>query len=110
MPYYSYKNETTGEVKDVFQNMDDEHSYSENGKPWERVFQVPLMSVDTNVNPDSKSDFMRATHKKMTMGDMWDVSADLSTKRAEKYGSDPVKDAAVEKYKKKCKKKCHPLA
>jgi len=110
MPYYTYKNPKTSETKDIYQSMREDHVYSEGGQAWVRVFESPQMSVDTNINPDSKADFMRATQKRMTMGDMWDVSADLSAKRAEKYGSDPVKDTAVEKYKKKCKKNKHPLA
>lgn len=89
--------------------MGEEHVYEENGIQWTRVFTIPRASVDTMVDPNSSQGFLRATNKRMTIGDMWEESERLSAKRTQKLGYDPVMDTSIKKYEKKCKGKRHPL-
>jgi hypothetical protein len=44
------------------------------------------------------------------MGDLWDRSAELSAKRKDKMGKDPVKEKYFENWSKKRKGKKHPSA
>ena len=108
MPYYIYQNPKTGKKKEVLQSMNEPHVYSEDGLAWERVFTVPNSAIDTIIDASKPRDFLRATNKKMTLGDMWDESGRLSEKRKQKLGYDPVKDATVKRYEKRCRKR-HPL-
>lgn len=87
--------------------MNDEHSFSEGGIVWKRVFTVPQASIDTKIDPFSRKDFVDKTaNKKGTMGGMMDLSAELSEARAEKTGhEDPVKRQLFNDYEKKNNKK-----
>lgn len=105
MPLYCYQNEETGEIKDVFQGMNDVHEYfgedgSEDG--WKRVFTVPQASIDSHIDPFKASDFAAKTGgKKGTYGDLLDRSAELSEKRADSNGGvDPIKQKYFENYSK----------
>lgn len=89
--------------------MNEPHVYSEDGEEWERVFTVPQASVDTKVDPFSKTKFLEKTNKGATIGEMWDRSAELSQQRAEKSGGvDPIKQQHMENYKKVRGGKIHP--
>lgn len=102
MPIYIYKNDTTGEVKEVFQGMKDEHIYEEDGIKWSRVFVNPNALVDTfnSLDPFDKNAFIKRTAKVgMNVGEMWDESKKLSEKRAKSVGQDYVKLNAQNKYK-----------
>lgn len=104
MPLYLFKNPRTGSVVQIFQFMEEEHKYSENGIEYERVFTVPNASVDSQINPDSATQFIEKTGKmKGTMGEIWDYSKELSDKRAKIHGEDPVKRKAEKAYSKKRK-------
>lgn len=107
MPIYVYKHPETGKIVEVIQGMNDKHEYEENGVGFKRVFLLPHAATDTHTDPFSKKDFMRRTHKKMTIGDMMDESAALSEKRAKKAGIDPVKAKTIADYEKLTKKR-HP--
>ena len=50
MPIYLFKNPKNGKVKEVFQSMNSDHIYSEDGVKWERVFTVPQASIDTEID------------------------------------------------------------
>lgn len=110
MPFYEFQNPDSGETIEVFQNMKGQHVYFDSsGKEWRRVFSVPAAKIDSNVDPFSKEAFMKATATKgMTVGDMMDLSGELSKKRERSKGLDPVKDKTVTKYEKKTGKS-HPL-
>jgi hypothetical protein len=113
MPIYLYENPKTGEIKEIIQRMDEQHIYSEDNLEWKRVFSVPNANIDTvsNINPFSKQDFIKKTAKTgMTMGDMWDLSGELSRKREKKRGKDPVKEQTVKAYERKTGGKAHPHA
>ena len=107
MPTYLFEG-PDGEIKEVIQGMNDEHSYEEDGVKWNRVFTNPNMAVDTDGSAFDKDTFMRKTNKPMTVGDMWDISAEMAEKRIEKAGHDPIKEKTVSNYEKKTQKD-HPL-
>lgn len=110
MPIYVYKHPERDEYREVFQGMNDEHTYEEDGVEWSRVFLAPNASIDSAIDPFNSQHYMDATHnKKGTIGDMMDLSAELSAKRAEKSGGlDPVKEKFYDNYKKERKGAEHP--
>jgi hypothetical protein len=114
MPYYLYQNPKTQKIKEIFQHMKDKHVYVENGLEWERVFNIPQTRIDalSDVNPFDKQEFIERTGrmKNIKHGDLWDLSAELSRKRAKALGKDPVKEKAAKDYSKKCGGKPHPHA
>lgn len=102
MPIYLFKNPKSGKVVQVYQDMNSEHSYSENGIKFERVFTVPNAQIDSEIDPDSAQKFVEKTGKmKGTLGEIWDYSKELSEKRAQKTGEDHLRTKAEEKYSKK---------
>jgi len=79
MPIDVYKHPEEEEYREVFQGMNDEHIYSEDGVEWNRVFLSPNASIDNSVDPYNKQHFIDATYnKKGTLGDMMNLSAELS--------------------------------
>ncbi len=109
MPAYLYEHPETGAVVEVIQRMTEPHIFIDPfGVSYRRVFTTPRMSVDSQCNPFSQEDFLRHTNKRMTIGEMMDVSADLSEKRAKKVGKDPLKEKMFSDYKKRTKKE-HPF-
>jgi hypothetical protein len=111
MPVYEYINAETGETIEVIQGMKDKHIFiDDQGAQWERVWHAPCASIDsTNINPESKKDFMRATEKQgMNVGEMMDLAKELHLKREKTHGGkDPVKEKVVSDYEKKTNKP-HP--
>jgi hypothetical protein len=102
MPQYLYQHPESEDVIEVFQHMNDVHEYvDETGVKWNRLFTKPNASIDTEVDPYSSKDFVKITNKPGTMGDLWDRSAELSNKRSEKEGKDPVKEKFYDSYSKK---------
>lgn len=100
MPIYLYAHPETGEIKEVFQGMNDVHEYEEEVK-FKRVFTVPQASIDTKVDPFSSKDFKeKVCSKKGTIGELWDASAEMSAKRADKEGVDVIKQKALADYSK----------
>ena len=82
MPEYLFENPETGEVISVIQGIDEDHTYSEDGLVFDRVFTVPNASIDSDIDPFSAQQFNEKTKgMKGTMGDMWDYSKELSDKR-----------------------------
>jgi hypothetical protein len=100
MPIYVYKHPDREEYEEVFQGMNDEHVYEKDGIKWDRVFLAPNASVDSEIDPFNRRHFIDATaNKKGSVGDMMDMSKELSDKRAAKRGGvDPVKQAYYDKY------------
>ncbi len=108
MPQYLFRHPETGEIIAVIQKMNDSHEFTdEAGVKYERVFTVPCAATDTHVDPFSAKDFVRRTNKKMSLGSMWEESAELSEKRKKKAGVDPVKEKSMAEYEKRTKKR-HP--
>lgn len=110
MPLYLYRHPTTGEIREIVQTIKEEHKYvDENGLEWAREFTVPNASIDTKWDPNSAKDFVRKTaSKKGTIGDLLDKSAELSKKREEKIGKDPLKENMYKDYSKKRNGAIHP--
>jgi predicted nucleic acid-binding Zn ribbon protein len=108
MGFYVYCNPETGEVKEVLQKMNDEHVYEENGVKWSRVFTVPQVGIDTvKINPFSKNDFLKKTEKNGTIGSLLDRSKEMSEKRKDKEGYDPVQQKYFSEYSAKRKGRKH---
>jgi len=104
MPIYLFKNPTSDKIVQVYQEMNAEHSYSENGIKYERVFTVPNAAIDSEIDPNSAQQFVEKTGKmKGTLGEIWDYSKELSEKRARSSGVDPVRQQAEASYSKKRK-------
>lgn len=110
MPIYIFTNPKTGKTKEIVQGMNDEHKYSEGGVEWERVFLAPQASIDSKIDPFSQNQFVdKIGATKGSIGDVWERSAEMSAKRAEKSGgTDPVKEKLYADYAKKTKGKEHP--
>ena len=110
MPVYIYSHPKTKATKEIVQTMNEPHVYNENGIEWNRIFTLPQASIDANIDPFNKQQFIDKTGaKKGTMGDTWDRSAELSEKRAQKRdGVDPVKAKYFKDYAAKRKGKPHP--
>ena len=110
MPIYVYKHPEREEYREVFQGMNDEHVYSEDDVEWSRVFLAPNASIDNTIDPFNKQQYIDATYnKKGTIGDMMDLSSELSAKRAEKSGGlDPVKEKFYNNYSKERNGAEHP--
>ena len=105
MPEYLFENPETGEIISVIQGIDEEHTYSEEGKKFARIFTIPNASIDSSPDPFSSQRFNEKTkNMKGSMGDMWDYSKELSQKRKEiAGGEDPVRKKAEKDYSKKRK-------
>ncbi len=107
MPEYLYQHPKSGKTISVFQKMTDEHVYFENGVEWKRVWKNPqINTAGTKIDPFSESDFVKKTGAmKGSIGDMIDYSEEMSQRRAEKTGIDPVKRKFFDDYQKENKRK-----
>jgi len=105
MPEYLYRNPKNGEIVAVIQRINEEHSFSSQGVKYERVYVPVNLGIDCKIDPNNQSDFINKTKAK-TYGELWDASAELSSKRAEKnQGSDPIKTNFKKEYSSKNKGK-----
>ena len=100
MPFYIYQNPNTEEYIEILQGMNDEHEYTDsNGVKWNRVFTIPNAAIDLETDPFDNSQFIEKTQNAGSMGELWDRSAELSHKRAEKRdGIDPLKKKYFKDY------------
>jgi len=106
MPIYCYKNEDTGDVYEVIQKMTDDHIFfdPETGLECKRLFTVPNARIDSfsKIDPFDARDATEKTRNfKGSIGDLWDISKDLSEKREDKLGhEDPQKRKVFKEYEK----------
>lgn len=109
MPQYSFSNPQNDlDVVSIVMSVNDVHEYYKNGVKWNRVWTIPQASIDSRIDPNSAKDFSNKTaNKRGTVGDLWDKSAELSSKRAEKEGIDPIKSSFYENYSKQNKGRLH---
>ena len=107
MPIYVYKHPEEDIYEEVLQGMNDPHVFSKDGIEWQRVFLSPNAAISSDVDPYNSNAFIEKTaNMKGTLGDMMDLSAELSHKRAEKAGGeDPVKRKHFDQYEKDIGKK-----
>ena len=104
MPTYLYQHPKTDEVIEINQKISDQHEYTdEEGSRWNRVFTVPHASIPsmTRVEANSEEDFIKKTRGSGgTMGDLFDLSKELSDKRKSERGGgdDPVEQKFFKDY------------
>ena len=97
MPEYIYEHPETGEQVTVLQSIHEEHVYNIDGTEYNRVYTIPNASIDSKIDANSESDFVSKTKAK-TYGELWDHSAEMSSRRAEQHGGkDPVKQEFFKK-------------
>lgn len=101
---YTYEHPVTGEKKEIVQKANDIHKFiDEEGVSWNRVFHAPYFAIDSTPDITSEKGFMKYTEgKKGNMGNLFDLSAEASSERADRNGGiDPVKQKGYEEYRKK---------
>lgn len=112
MPEYLYEHPKTRKVVSVIQKMTDKHIYFKDGIEYKRVFVNPqtVLNSTSNIDAYSESDFAKKTEniKGGTLGNLFDISAELSQKREQKEGVDKVKNKAYSDYEKRTGK-VHPF-
>tara|TARA_Y100000361_G_scaffold58896_1_gene51516 strand:+ start:4554 stop:4898 length:345 start_codon:yes stop_codon:yes gene_type:complete len=103
MPLYTYQHPESEECKDVLQSMNEVHVYiDEEGVEWKRVFHSPNASIDGNIDPFDNKQFVEKTGKtKGSYGELLDRSREMSDKRKNKLGYDPVQKKYFKEYSKK---------
>lgn len=106
MPEFLFKHPDKEEYKEVFFKMNDDKKYvDDEGVEWKRRWHIPNASVDSisNTNPfDIQSHVDKTGRRKGTMDDLFNISKEMSERRAEKLGhEDPVKKKFFENYAKK---------
>jgi hypothetical protein len=100
MPIYSFENQITKEIEDIFYKMSEAPSIGSiiniNGEKFKRIALKPNASIDSVEGcPFDKKSFLKATSKNGdTMGHMIDLSKEYSERRKDKDGIDPI----AEKY------------
>ena len=109
MPIYVYKHPDKEEYEEVVQGMNEDHVFSKDGVEWQRVFLAPNAAVSSDTDPFNANSFIEKTgNMKGTIGDMVDYSKELSEKRIEKTGNDPVKEKFYKDYASRRGGKKHP--
>lgn len=102
MPLYTYEHPETGEIIDVLQSMNEDHLYiGKDGVKWSRVFSIPQASTNSQIDPfDNKSFIDKTGNQKGNYGDIIDQSKEMSQKRKDKLGYDPVQQKYFKEYSK----------
>ena len=114
MPVFIFQHPNTEEILEVVQKISEPHKYVDNeGVEWNRVFTVPHASVPFlgTIDPNCEKDFTYKTGKTSgTVGDLWDMSKELSDKRKSQNDNnvDPIKKENFKNYSKKRKGIKHP--
>jgi len=99
MPFYLFEDPTSGEVKEIFFKMNDIKTYQENGVEWIRVYTVPQATIDANIDPYSSQAFVDKTRRAGTIGELIDMSKEMSERRGG-IKNDPIKKAHVKQWRK----------
>jgi len=109
MPEYLFSNPANeSELISLILSINSKKEYIKDGVSWNRVWTIPQASIDSRIDPDSAKDFTAKTaNKKGSVGDLWDKSAELSSKRAQREGSDPVKEKFYKNYSKNSRGRQH---
>ncbi len=107
MAVYLYQHPVTKEVIEVVQQVKDKHEHTDSkGVKYDRVWTIPQASFNSQIDPFSSKSFVDKTRgKKLSVGDLWDISAEMSNKRLDKDGGDNVKKSYDTKEKEKRKGK-----
>jgi hypothetical protein len=99
MPLYTFEHPETGDTEDLHFGIDDDKVFVDGeGVKWKRIFYAPNISVDAGGDPFSKKDFLSKTSKEGTYGDLMDRSREMSEKRKDKLGYDPIRQKHFKEY------------
>ena len=110
MPLYVFQHPESGEVVEVVLGMNDDKFYmDEKGTEWNRVFLAPNANIDADIDPFSSKGFVDKTNTKGSMGDILERSKEISDKRKDKLGYDPVQQKYFKEYSKKRRGMKHTL-
>tara|TARA_B100000676_G_C17675965_1_gene628887 strand:- start:243 stop:581 length:339 start_codon:yes stop_codon:yes gene_type:complete len=102
MPLYTFEHPITKEQQDIVLGMNDEKVFTdEEGTEWKRLFHAPNTAIDSDIDPFSSRQFVEKTNTRGTMGDLMSRSQEMSEKRTNKLGYDPVKQKYFKEYSKK---------
>jgi len=114
MPVHEFYNESNGKSIEIYVpiNAPSENHQTQvvEGQIYKRIYSAPLASVDTVSKDGTKEDFRRLTTNKkgLTIGQMWEMSAEMSQHRADKNGGvDNVKESFYKNYEREVGK-AHP--
>jgi hypothetical protein len=103
MPLYTFSHPKTGELIDIFFNMNDEKKYiDEDGLEWTREYHSPELNATGKTDAWNSKQFVEKTGREAgTVGDLLDRSAELSKERASQNGGvDPLKEKYYQRYSK----------
>lgn len=109
MPIHQYEHPETGKTIDVYVPANastTEHSLQiVEGQVYKRVYSAPLVAqnLGTRHGDATAADFQRCTGGKrgFKLGDAWEVSAEMSAKRADRNGGlDPVAEDRYARHEK----------
>lgn len=106
MPVHSFTDETSGATIDVYVSANapaTEHQTQVlNGVTYKRIYAAPLTSRDTSFGDCDRGDFARKVDGKrgLKLGDSWEISAEMSERRAQRDGVDPVREQFYSNYAK----------
>lgn len=105
MPIHQFIHEESGETIDEYVPASapaEQHSRQiRDGKVFKRVYAAPMSAIDSRIEEGSKEEFARITNKKgIKTKDMWELSEEMSKRRAEKNGVDPVKQKFYREFEK----------
>jgi hypothetical protein len=82
MPIYTYEHPKTGKTIDINQSMVDDHVYfDKDGVQWRRIFHPVSFGFDTKLDPHDPKAFIKKTEKGGTLGDIMDLSREMSERR-----------------------------
>jgi hypothetical protein len=86
---------------DTKQPLEAYHEQVVNGKVYKRIYYSPNISIDGKPGGVTREDFIRKTaNKKLTVGQMQEISREMHLKRVEKDGQDTVKETWYKEYEK----------
>lgn len=111
MPLYTFFNPLNGDTIDVFFHMNDDKKYiDKNGLEWKRKYHSPELNATGSTDAWNSKQFVEKTGRnKGKLGDMLDMSADLSKERAsQNNGVDPLKEKYYKRYSKERNGAIHP--
>lgn len=107
MPVFEFQHEESGEIISVLVAISEpdeaRHKQIVDGKTYKRLYSAPIAAKDTLVKDATNQDFKRVTQgKNLTVGQMWEISKEMSEQRQDKNGGiDPVKEQFYKDYEKK---------
>lgn len=89
--------------------MTEEKIYFDGKIYWDRVWTKPNAAANSRIDADDLQKMTRVTgEKKGSLGNLFDLSKEMSLKREEKHGIDNVKEKYYSRWSKSRRGKTHP--